>query len=702
MDPNKFARISESLRQYRRAELKDFQRELGAAPVDVLYVDPLPGNAILNSVLSSNTTFLIGRKGTGKSTVFAKAQIDLRKRRDILSTYIDVNALYELISPEEIKNTSTEEININPGIYRAHLLRKAFLGTIICQLIKEIENSCNSLSFLEVWKGIRRSYRELQESLKSLGNDIKNARLEKHEIPILQKITAHWKNRDQKEYSTTDTTAGSAAVSLTNAKVKFDATITDFDKTLEDSEIYNEYSEVVLRAFPFGDLLNEIQDLLDEAGMSRLVVFFDDFSELSFVDQRLFVDVLLTPLNNSSNESVKLKIAGYPGRIYYGKIDPSKVDTISLDFSSLYEATEVQEMERSAIDYAYRLLKTRFEAFGEEISDYFDSSAPLDDHIKLIFQTTFNVPRLMGALLHICFLDKVSKGSVISLSSFRLASLKYYESTISQYFNRMMRYALEPFENKLDRHNQQELLKFIIAEARNVRKKIQDGHVGGTYFKDITNPPVSHFIVSPSLEPLFRSLEANFLLSKYKDTRDKNGEKVVVYAMYYGATEAERMSWGYPSGRKYRNYFVQRCFDYSRAIHEFLSQKQTIRCNHCGRCYPVEKKDSFEMFHWGCPECKEGLCSMIYLAEEFESEVKKLQKDIMLEPVELDMLNVLSEENKRMRAGEISALLDVTYQLVGKRTSKLQELNLVEKTAVKGDRHIKSEITERAKNTYFN
>jgi hypothetical protein len=61
--------------------------------------------------------------------------------------------------------------------------------------------------------------------------------------------------------------------------------------------------------------------LLDEGELKRVVVFFDDFSELNLLDQRLFVDVVLAPLNNSSNEAVKLKIAGYPGRVYYGKID---------------------------------------------------------------------------------------------------------------------------------------------------------------------------------------------------------------------------------------------------------------------------------------------------------------------------------------------------------------------------------------------
>jgi putative ribosome biogenesis GTPase RsgA len=98
MNPKKFSRIAESLRQYRRAELKDFEQDIGDNPVEALYVDPLPGDGVLQTVLSSNTTFLTGRKGTGKSTVFAKAQSDMRKRADLVSVYIDVKSLYEIIA----------------------------------------------------------------------------------------------------------------------------------------------------------------------------------------------------------------------------------------------------------------------------------------------------------------------------------------------------------------------------------------------------------------------------------------------------------------------------------------------------------------------------------------------------------------------------------------------------------------------------
>lgn len=91
----------------------------------------------------------------------------------------------------------------------------------------------------------------------------------------------------------------------------------------------------------------------------------------------------------------------------------------------------------------------------------------------------------MGTLLHTCFLDRVSQDLAITAASIKLAAQKHYESTISQYFDRLNRFALEPFENKLDRHNQHELFKHIVKEARDVRRRISDGSIGGNYFEGV-------------------------------------------------------------------------------------------------------------------------------------------------------------------------------------------------------------------------
>jgi len=71
MKKTKFLDAVNTLKLYRRAELVD---EEGQRLVTDLYVDPLPDDHVLKTVLRPNTTFLIGRKGAGKSTIFQRAQ----------------------------------------------------------------------------------------------------------------------------------------------------------------------------------------------------------------------------------------------------------------------------------------------------------------------------------------------------------------------------------------------------------------------------------------------------------------------------------------------------------------------------------------------------------------------------------------------------------------------------------------------------
>ncbi len=73
-----------------------------------------------------------------------------------------------------------------------------------------------------------------------------------------------------------------------------------------------------------------------------------------------------------------------------------------------------------------------------------------------------------------------------------------------------------------------------------------------------------------------------------------------------------------------------------------------------------------------------------YRSQEFRQEVQQLNHDIMLDPVELQILGTLNDEGRAMRAGQISGLLDITYQLVGKRTEKLRDMDLVSKRQNRG------------------
>lgn len=80
-----FADATQSLKLYRRAELTadDDDKPL----IEQLYVDPLPNDGIFTTMMRPNTTFLIGRKGTGKSTIFQRAQHEIRKQPKSISAY---------------------------------------------------------------------------------------------------------------------------------------------------------------------------------------------------------------------------------------------------------------------------------------------------------------------------------------------------------------------------------------------------------------------------------------------------------------------------------------------------------------------------------------------------------------------------------------------------------------------------------------
>ncbi len=72
-----FFEAVESLKKYRRADLID---ERGRNLLKELYTDLLPNDHILKKSLKENTTFLIGRKGTGKSTIFLRLEQELRDK----------------------------------------------------------------------------------------------------------------------------------------------------------------------------------------------------------------------------------------------------------------------------------------------------------------------------------------------------------------------------------------------------------------------------------------------------------------------------------------------------------------------------------------------------------------------------------------------------------------------------------------------
>jgi len=148
------------------------------------------------------------------------------------------------------------------------------------------------------------------------------------------------------------------------------------EKMTRTSNQGQSFSDVLLRTFNVKALIVRLKEVLEGLGIRHLFVLVDDFSELPEDAMQVVVDVLLAPLNNWSDEFIKFKVAGYPGRIYSGQIDKIKVEEIYLDVYKQYGGSDVSRMEENAIEFTRRLTDTRLAYFtGKQAVEFFEGDA---------------------------------------------------------------------------------------------------------------------------------------------------------------------------------------------------------------------------------------------------------------------------------------------------------------------------------------
>ncbi len=330
-----------------------------------------------------------------------------------------------------------------------------------------------------------------------------------------------------------------------------------------------------------------------------LVILLDDFSEIPDHSMRVFVDVILAPLNNWSEDFIKFKVAAYPNRVYFGKIDQGKIDKINLDFYDLY-STKVNKsvMEEKSIDFTKRLIERRVQySTGRNVEHFFDTrKESVQEYYELVFQISMNVPRIIGYVLYYCYESKVAYGNPINKSSLEDAAERYYESTIEPFFHNTT-YSLKSFEEKISILQLRELLLIFVDELKNVQRRIRVNELSGNIYDVVrTNPYVSHFIFNPIHEQFLKTLELNFFLSKYNEMSGRDGGKQSVYCLNYGLCIKHSLRWGYPKGTEYRKYLISRPFDFNSLIEDFLRTSKQISCINpdCGRNFPYDQVQFLE------------------------------------------------------------------------------------------------------------
>lgn len=700
-DKDNFFNAIESLKKYRRADLLD---EKGKNLLEILYTDLLPNDHILKKSIKENTTFLIGRKGTGKSTIFLRIEQELRKKENFLPCYLDVKTIYDAAHSEFLNLDYLAEY-LSPKTIKKYLIERSFLQSVLKKIVEEIDLRYNT--FYEKLKQLfgETKAQETKAKIEKLRNLIEdNEALKDIEIPIIKNITAKRKTFEENKTSKFDSTKDSLGVSINPTGPKIGIDLTDESNeskgTIASTELEEGFSSIFLQVFQIKNLIEDIKDILKAVNIRHIVVLLDDFSEIEDYALKTFVDVVLAPLNNWSDEFIKFKIAAYPNRIYYGKIDPGKVDTINLDFYNLYSEFDRSKMEEGAIDFTKRIIEKRFQHFvKKDPSEFFDTHRlNMNDYYKLIFQTSMNVPRIIGYILSFCYESRIIYDRPISKQDIESAAQRYYEDKIEPFFHKTT-FSLLSLNEKIDTLQLKELLQKFVDRMIESKKKISTGEYSGESYLP-TFPFCSHFHFNASLETFIKTLELNFFITKYSEMSDKDGQLSSVYSLNYGLTQKHNLLWGKPEGTRHRKYFIERPFSYNGLLKDFLSSSKSIHCTNeeCNQVFSQDQLPLLEYSDFRCNKCH-SVVIIEAISDDIKTELIKIERENLLNPTDIEIVIELTKQVAPLTAREISEELDISSYSIAHKNRMLD----LKKGLIKRDKTktpLTYELTERAKNLY--
>ncbi|MBD8534911.1 methyltransferase family protein [Plantibacter sp. CFBP 13570] len=689
-----FRDAAQSLKLYRRAELIG---DNGAELIEALYVDPLPNEHVLQTMLKPNTTFLVGRKGTGKSTVFQRAQYELRKRSDVATAYVDIKSVFESSRVDGAALASAESFQgvLSQDALERFLLNRQFVSTIIGSIREEIEKRVKT----KLWERVKLKFGgtmgELFRGLDKLTAEAATVRYESIVGAYVQSKRSRAEGVNSHE---SNLHIGAQAAASVSPQADLEASLSSTKSRTSTKEEEFEQADILMRVFDLREYITELKKILELCGIKHLYVFLDDFSELPEPAMRVVVDALIAPLNNWSDELIKFKIAAYPTRIYYGEIDKTKTDEINLDLFNLYGTSDLVAMEEKAVDFTRRLILRRLEHFGAVPAGRYFDGASGDELWRQLFFATMANPRNLGWLLYFAYESALLYGKIIGSGVIRDAARRYYEEKIAAAFE-MNKFLNESFEERSSIFSLKDLLDSLVAKARSLRNS------DVSILRELEGrAPSSHFHISVDRESLLNSLELNFFVTKYYVMSDRDGNKVAVYSLNYGLCQARTIEFGRPRGtreKRYRQYYAERVFDYTPLLDAYVRTNQEITCDSCGARQDVEQLSALRAYGMLCPVCRVGTCTVINLSRKYETVLRSVSDSSLLPAVELGILQALDSEGRPLNPSDVAEELDCSYQLVGRRAKNLDERGLIQRNQDASSRRVYVP-TDLARSVYFN
>lgn len=608
-DIDKFLKFSESLKLVRKANIED---DDGKSIIDEVYTDLLPKDGILKKINLPKTTIVYGRKGTGKSTIFQRSKRMIEEKKENLAIYIDVYSLFSNSTPDipELMNSTIYKEEV-----KKYLLYSNLLNSIIKETINKLEAELDKSLKLKIRELFTDEVRELKKKLQHISNSLDDV-FRTYDLSLLKtsKVEKTDNIKSLKEFNL-ELNPSQIGIKLKDKDESNSSTKKVFDENLLR---YLNIKESLI------DKLSSIKKILD---IKHLYIYLDDFSEIEYDAQCLFIDWFVTPLNNQSEDFIKFKIAAYPGRFYHGKLDPGKIDTVNLDFFDAFYAYEIKRnnvdistMENLAIDYTKRLLENRIKVYFPD-DHWFDFFEDLNENqlYQLLFEVSLNIPRKIGYILSYCHESCLIHDCKISREQIENAAVRYFREVTEKYFVSNP-HIIRPFDDQISIELQNELIKKIIERQSNLQNEKRNLSIKR---KLLTS---SHFTVSKHLTETLNNLELNGYINTYNKIKIKN-EPTTVYSIDYGLSKSWSLIYKRPGNTsEIHNTF----YNLNALIIDFFNTNHIIKCPNSHE-FQYSQLDDMKKYGMKCPICLENNeiseCKIFAVNKELIEKITKNSKN---------------------------------------------------------------------------
>ena len=578
------------------------------------------------------------------------------------SVYIDTKSLYDNSTPslpKELEKSEQSRELIKYLIY-SNLLKEIIVRTK--EKIKRRLNENKIISFF----GIN------EEKIDYINHELENIQdsIDKVFKTLDVSLTTIYKNSSEK--STENKIAASASVNIENVGGSIEGS------TKQNSVLKREFENTLITYLDikkcFIDNLIRIRNIID---VKNVFIYLDDFSEIDKEAQALFIDWFIAPVNNLSEDFVKFKIATYPNRFYYGKLDNGKIDEISLDFFDAFyhyekdlNETDISKMEYLALDYTKRLLKNRLDVYFPDNGWNVFFDMPEEDLYHLLFRISMNMPRKIGYVLSFCYESCLIHGKKITTAALENAALRYYTDIIEKYFI-VNEFVCKPFDDKISEEHHYEMMRKIIDRELLNQKVI----------KRRKNNYTCMFVVNQEFSNLLSNLELNGFISTYNKIKE-NSNFYTVYCIDYGLCKKYQLKFGTPKNKDVNNFLLQPLFNFNTLVIDFLDSTQVIRCSN-GHEFRYSEINQFRKYNMKCPICLESdiisNCKVIFKYTEIKKqfEEKEREKKIRFTFVGYLIMDLLKKMQKALPLQKIGETLDYSTTTLQVHIRILIEQNMI-------------------------